>query len=217
MVDIWWYGQACFKVKGKAASLVFDPYDSEFTGFGPLKLEADIVCVSHDHKDHNNAGVVKKMEGNPFIISGPGEYEISGVNIIGLSSFHDDKEGGERGNNTIYRVSIDDVNIIHLGDLGQKKLTQEQVGELSTCDILMIPVGGVFTIGAAEAPDILAQIEPKIIIPMHYRLAGLKFNLDGVEKFLSTMGKEKVESVPKLSVSRERLPEETEIVLLQKQ
>lgn len=215
MVDIWWYGQACFKVKGKNATIAFDPYEAEI-GLAPVKINADIVCVSHAHRDHNNVAAVTGVEEGKraFVISAPGEYEISGVNIVGTGSFHDDKNGEERGKNTIYSLNIDDVNIVHLGDLGQKKLTQDQVEELSTCDVLMIPVGSVFTISAKDAPDIIAQIEPKIIIPMHYSLPGLKVNLDPVDKFLATMGKENLESQTKLSISRDRLPEEPEVVLL---
>jgi len=219
MVDIWWYGQSCFKVKGKNASVVIDPYNPDSTGLSPLKLEADIVCVTHDHGDHNNAAVVKGVRENqtPFIISGPGEYEISGVNIVAVDSFHGDKDGSERGKNTIYHLEIDEVNIVHLGDFGQKKLTQEQAETLSTCDVLLIPVGGTYTIGAKDAPDIIAQLEPKIIIPMHYKLEGSKLDLEGVDKFLSAMGKEKLEVISKLSVSLEKLPEEVEIVVLEKQ
>lgn len=220
MIDIWWYGQACFKIKGKNASLVFDPYDSAFTGLSPLKLTADIVLITHDHKDHNSllaVGASEEGVKSPFVIAGPGEYETSGVNIVGIGSFHDDKMGAERGKNTIYQVTIDDVNIVHLGDLGQRKLTQEQVEALSTCDILLIPVGSVYTISGRDAPDIVAQVEPKIIIPMHYKTAGLKFDLEPVEPFLVAMGKEKLAPAAKLSISRERLPQEPEVVLLQKQ
>lgn len=222
MIDVWFYGQACFKVKGKTTSVVFDPYDEEFTGLPKLKVDGDIVCVSHSHQDHNNIEVVKSTsdaeEGNfPFVISGPGEYEKMGVNIVGISSFHDDKQGAERGKNTIYNAKIDDVNFVHLGDFGQKKLTQDQVEQLSSCDVLMIPVGGVYTIEAKDAPDIIAQIEPRIIIPMHYKLPGLKFELAGVKDFLAAMGKESVEPLAKLSVSREKLPDEPEVVVLSAQ
>jgi len=219
MVDIWWYGQACFRVKGKSASLVFDPYDSGFTGLSPLKVESDIVCVSHDHKDHNNFEVVKSaQEGKtPFVISGPGEYEILGVNIVGIASFHDDKQGADRGENIIYSASIDDVNIVHLGDFGQKKLSQEQEEQLTSCDVLLIPVGGTYTIDGKEAPDIISQIDPKIVVPMHYKTEGLNFPLDGVEKFLSSMGKENSEAQAKISISKDRLPQELEIVVLEKQ
>lgn len=219
MADVWWHGQACLRIKGKNATVVFDPYDPDFVGLSTLKLFADIVCISHDHKDHNNISAVLGVEEGkaPFVISGPGEYEISGVNIVGISSFHDEKEGAERGRNTIYHVTIDEVNFVHLGDLGQKKLTQEQVEELSGCDVLFIPVGSVYTISGKDAGDVIAQIEPKIVIPMHYKINGLKFDLEPVGVFLSSMGRENVEPQSKLSVSRERLPEEPEIVLLQKQ
>lgn len=215
MVDVWWYGQACFRIKGKNASVVVDPYSSSFTGLPTLKVEANIICVTHDHEDHNNAESVKGVdEGKPFVISGPGEYEISGINIVGISSFHDDKEGAEKGKNTIYQITVDEVNFVHLGDLGQKKLTQEQV-EAIACDVLMIPVGGTYTIEAKDAPDIIAQLEPKIIVPMHYKVPNLKFDLAPVDDFLKAMGKEKAESLQKLSVSREKLPEEVEVAILE--
>lgn len=216
MVDIWYFGQSCFKVKGKNASLVFDPFNSEFTGLSLPKLEANIVCVTHDHKDHNNVQAVQGIdEAVPFVISGPGEYEILGVNIVGIASFHDDGQGASRGKNVIYQVTIDDINIVHLGDLGQKKLTQDQAEELS-CDILLIPVGGGYTIGSKDVPDIIAQLEPKIIIPMHYKIEGLKFDLEPLSKFLSAMGKEQTETQGKLAISKDRLPQEAEILVLAK-
>jgi len=219
MVDVWWYGQSCLRIKGKSTSLVVDPYDPTFTGLGNLKLEADIVVVTHDHGDHNNVSAVKvAAEGkNPFILNGPGEYEIAGVNIIGINSFHDDKNGAERGKNTIYSITVDEINFVHLGDLGQKQLTQAQIEALSSCDVLFIPVGGTYTISADDAPDIISALEPKIIVPIHYFVDGLKFKLDPVSKFLGAMGKEKLEPVPKLSISKERLPQEVEVVLLEKQ
>lgn len=219
MLDIYFHGQACVRVKGRDATIVFDPYDPNFVGLSPLKVTGDIVCVTHDHRDHNNFSAVSGTEEDkkPFVIAGPGEYEISGVTIVGVPSFHDDREGAERGKNTIYNVTVDEVNIVHLGDLGQKKLSQEQVEALSTCDVLFIPVGSVYTISGRDAPDIISQIEPKIIVPIHYKIDGLKFPLDEVGVFLKAMGKENIEPLQKLSVSRERLPEEPEIVLLQKQ
>ena len=218
MVDIWWYGQACFKVKGKNASVVFDPYDANFTGLKPLKLDANIVCVTDDHGDHNNVSAVKGAEEaeTAFVVSGPGEYEKTGVNVVGIQSFHDDSKGSERGKNTIYFVTIDEINIVHLGDLGQKNLRKDKIEELSPCDVLMIPVGGVYTINSKEAPDIISALEPKIVIPMHYKTAGLKFNLDAVDNFLKALGKEP-EPLSKLSVSREKLPEELEVVVLEMQ
>ncbi len=218
MVDIYWYGQACFKVKGKAASIVIDPFSGAFTGLREPKLDADIVCITHGHEDHNNSSLVGGTVADvvPFVIRGPGEYEIGGVNIVGEDSFHDDLEGSERGKNTIYQIIIDEVNIVHLGDLGQKQLDQTQTETLSGCDVLMIPVGGVYTINSKEAPSIIAQLEPKVIVPMHYKVEGLKFDLAPVEEFLKAMGKENIEKLPKLSVSADKLPDEPQIVLLEK-
>jgi len=153
----------------------------------------------------------------PFEISGPGEYEKNGVNIEGVGSFHDDSKGRERGKNTIYNITLDEINFVHLGDLGQKKLTQEQVEQLSNCDVLFIPVGGVFTIDGRDAPDIIAQLDPRIVVPIHYKTEGLKFPLAEVEPFLKNMGKESVEKQPKLAVAKDKLPEELEVVVLEKQ
>lgn len=219
MVDIYFYGQACIKIKGKSASVVFDPFDPNMVGLALPKLSSDIVCVTHGHKDHDNADAVSGVEEGvkPFVVRGPGEYEKLGVNIVGISSFHDDKEGEERGKNTIYNVTLDEVNFVHLGDLGQKKLTQDQVEELSNCDVLFIPVGGVYTIEGKDAPDIISQIEPKIIVPIHYKIEGSKIELEDVKVFLTALGKESLEPQPKLSVSADKLPEEPEVVLLAKQ
>lgn len=217
MVDIYWYGQACFKIKGKSASVIVDPYAGGFTGLREPKLDANIVCVTHAHEDHNNSALVKGSDDgkDAFVIQGPGEYEIGGVNIVGVDSFHDNSEGSERGKNTIYQIIVDDVNIVHLGDLGQKELSQAQVEALSGCDVLMIPVGGVFTITSKEAPNIIAQLEPKMIVPMHYKVPSLKFDLEPVDEFLKAMGKDNVEKLPKLSVSRDKLPDEPQVVILE--
>jgi len=219
MVDVYFHGQACIKIKGKNATVVIDPYDAQFTGLSPLKLAGDIVCVTHAHQDHNNVSAVAQTEEDkvPFEISGPGEYEKNGVNIEGVGSFHDDSKGRERGKNTIYNITLDEINFVHLGDLGQKKLTQEQVEQLSNCDVLFIPVGGVFTIDGRDAPDIIAQLDPRIVVPIHYKTEGLKFPLAEVEPFLKNMGKESVEKQPKLAVAKDKLPEELEVVVLEKQ
>lgn len=217
MVDIYWYGQSYFKIKGKSSTVVVDPYSTEFTGLKTAKIDANVVCVTHEHEDHNNSSSVSAIgEVPPFLISGVGEYEIGGVNVVGVASYHDDKKGEERGKNTIYQIVVDGVNIVHLGDLGQKELTQTQVEMLSGADVLLIPVGGTFTIDAKEAPAIIAQLDPKIIVPMHYKVDGLKFDLLPVDDFLKAMGKENVEKLPKLSVSADKLPEEPQVVLLEK-
>lgn len=213
-MDIIWYGQACFKLKGKNASVIIDPYDTEFTGLKiPKDFEADIALKTHDHKDHNNISSIS----GAIAFDGPGEYESKGIVITGISSFHDNSKGSERGINTIYNVIVDGLNIVHLGDLGQSSLTEGQIQEIDVTDILLIPVGGVYTIDAKTAVGIVSQLEPKIIIPMHYGgLPGLKFPLDPVENFLKEMGAEGVTPVPKLSAVKDKLPEEPTVILLNK-
>lgn len=210
-MDITWLGQACFRIKGKNATVVTDPYSDSFTGLKLPLTEADVVTVSHDHEDHNFTSAIK---GDPFVLKGPGEYEVKGVNIVGVDSFHDDKQGSERGRNTVFNLEVDGVRIAHLGDLGHT-LTNEQLEDLGDVDILLIPVGSVYTIDAALAAKISSSIEPKVIIPMHYKIEGLKAPLEGVEKFLKEMGKEDITPAPKLTITKEKLPEEPTIVLLE--
>lgn len=215
-MNITWKGQSCFQItsnqgKDGHVNIVIDPFDEE-TGLRVPKLEADLLLVTHQHKDHNN---VKAVSGNPFLIEGPGEYEIKEVFIQGIQSFHDSSQGKDRGSNTIYVIEAEDIRICHLGDLGQKELTSEQVEQIGDIDILMIPVGGTFTIELKEAAKIMSQIEPSIIIPMHYSLPKLKMKLDGLDKFLKTMGVKKLDPLPKLSIKKKDIsPEEAKIVVL---
>lgn len=215
-MQIFWKGHSCFQIlttisKGNQVKIVIDPYSEEI-GLKLLKMEADILLISHSHYDHNNK---KSILGNPFLIEGPGEYEVKGVYIEGISSWHDQKEGQERGENTIYTIEAEEIKICHLGDLGQKKLTEEQLEKIGNIDILMIPIGGVYTISAKEAISIMAQIEPKITIPMHYFLPKLKIKLDSVEKFLKPLGIKKLDPLPKLAIKKRDLtPEEAKIVIL---
>lgn len=217
-MDIYWYGQACFKLKGKNATVVIDPYDPDFTGLKlPKDLQADVVLSTHNHEDHNFVSAAIKPDGSkPMVFDRPGEYEVGGVVITGINSFHDNSNGSERGLNTVFHVLFDNLDIVHLGDLGQMRLTEEQVAQIGQTDILLIPVGGIFTIDPKAASDIVSQLEPKIIIPMHYKIEGLKFELEGVDGFLKEMGAEGVVPVPKLSISKEKLPEEPQVILLAK-
>lgn len=215
-MQIFWQGHSCFQIlanisKGNQVKIVIDPFSEEI-GLKLPKMEADILLISHSHSDHNNK---KAILGNPFLIEGPGEYEAKGVFIEGIHSWHDQKEGKERGENTIYKIEAEEIKICHLGDLGQKKLTDEQLERMGDVDILMIPVGGIYTISAKEAISIMAQIEPKITIPMHYSIPKLKIKLEDVEKFLKPLGIKKLEPLTKLSIKkRDLLPEEAKIILL---
>lgn len=198
-MDIYSLGHSSFKIKGKNATVVTDPYTE--------KSEADIVLVSHDHADHN---VIEKISGEPFVVKGPGEYEVKGVTIIGLSTYHDSKKGEERGRNVVYKFTVDGLNCCHLGDLGHK-LADSQVEDLGDVDILFVPVGGFYTIDAKIAAEVVAQIEPSIVIPMHYK----GDNLEPVDKFLKEMGAEGVEKVTKFATSKDKLPENTTVVVIE--
>lgn len=215
-MQIIWHGHSCFQIltarnKGEQTSILIDPFSEEI-GLRVPKLEADIVLISHDHYDHNN---VKAVAGSPFIIAGPGEYEIKNVFIQGIPSWHDEKPGRERGENTIYTIEAEDLKLSHLGDFGQKELTGEQLEKIGEIDILMIPVGGIYTISAKEAIKLMSQIEPKITIPMHYALPKLKIKLEGVDKFLKILGVKKIEPLNKLSIKKKDIsPEEAKIIVL---
>lgn len=215
-MDISPLGHASFRLRGKQASLVTDPYDSATIGLKfPKNIDADIVTISHDHPDHSNTGAVI---GTPFVVRGPGEYEIKGVSVIGVSTFHDAEEGKSRGKNTVYRIEMDGVRFAHLGDLGHQ-LNSQQLDVLDGIDVLFVPVGGFYTVDAKVAVAIVADIEPKIVIPMHYQRAGLtpalSDKLSPVSAFLKEIGKEGVAAAPKLSVSKEKLPAEMQVVVLE--
>ncbi len=202
-------GHASFKLRGKTVTVVTDPYDGkEMLVKFPKHIEADIVTISHDHHDHN---AVNLVGGSPFVVHGPGEYEIKDVAVIGVAGFHDETEGKDRGRNTMYRIELDGVKIGHLGDLGHT-LSSAQVDLLDGIDILFVPVGGVYTIGAEIAAQVISDIEPRIVIPMHY--ANSMSNLAPVEAFLKVMNKGEIVPVPKLTVSKDKLPAELQIVVL---
>jgi L-ascorbate metabolism protein UlaG (beta-lactamase superfamily) len=217
MAKINWAGQSCFQIsvsnsRDHSADIVIDPFDEE-TGLKVPNFSADILLVTHQHHDHNN---IKAVKADPFLIDGPGEYEVKEVFIKGIPAFHDDKEGKERGVNTIYTIEAEGLRFCHLGDLGQKQLTDEQLEKIGNVDILMIPVGGQFTISSQEAQRIVSQIEPRIVIPMHYEIPKLKEKLDDVGKFLKAMGKNSIEAQDKYVVKFSALPKDgVEVVVLQ--
>lgn len=210
---ITWQGHSCFKIQDKVGpegvTVVTDPFDKE-TGLKVPNFEADIVTVSHDHHDHNN---VSALRGNPFVIDCAGEYDFKGVLVEGIDSFHDDKHGEERGRNIIYRMEIDDISVAHLGDLGAP-LDNSQLEKLVGTDILLIPVGGKYTLDAKGAVEVISQIEPRMVIPMHYQTEGLNMELDSLDKFIKELGIEP-HYEEKLKISKKDLPQEDmELVIL---
>lgn len=208
---ITWLGHSCFRLQTGELIVVIDPFSKDI-GLTPPRFRADLVLVSHDHYDHSNAAA---LGGEPFLISGPGEYEVKEVFVHGVETFHDKTQGGERGLNTIYSVKIEDLVVVHLGDFGEGELRDETLEEIGEADILMLPVGGKYTIDAEEAAKVVKQIEPRLVIPMHYKIPGLKLELDSVEKFLQEMGV-KPALREKLVIKKKDLGEEekTEVVML---
>lgn len=208
-MEIIWLGHSCFRLRGKNVTIITDPYEDS-VGYKLGRVTADIVTISHDHYDHNNLAAVND---SPKVINGPGEYEIGGIFITGIQTWHDAEGGSKRGRNTAYVVEMDDLVLCHLGDLGHV-LTTEQAEAMSNVDVLMIPVGGTFTISAAQAAEVISLIEPRLVIPMHYQTEALKMEIDPLERFTRAMGLKEIPSQPKLSVTKSSLPDETQVAVL---
>ncbi len=208
-VDINWLGHSCFRLKGKQVTIITDPYSPDL-GYSLGKPVARIVTVSHQHPSHS---YVQGVGGDPKLVAGPGEYEIGGVLIIGIPTFHDAEGGRIKGKNAVYLIEMDGLTVCHLGDLGHV-LTAEQTEEIDDVDLLLLPIGGVSTINAAMAAEVIRQLEPKAVIPMHYKTPVLKRELDPVEKFFREMGIEQVSPEPKLSLTPSNLPASTQIFTL---
>ncbi len=209
-MEIDWFGHSCFRLRTRDITVVNDPYEKSI-GLSLPRPRADIVTISHNHQGHDNTEGVR---GNPKIINGPGEYEIGGAFVTGVRTFHDKRNGKDRGKNTAYVITLDGLNICHLGDLGHVP-TQTQAEDLGNVDILLVPVGGVSTINASEATEVIALFEPMVVIPMHYRVPDLAFKLDSVDKFVKEMGLKKAETIETYKVTKDTLPKETQVVLLE--
>ncbi|OGC54161.1 hypothetical protein A2797_00020 [candidate division WWE3 bacterium RIFCSPHIGHO2_01_FULL_48_15] len=206
-------GHSSFEIQAKEATIVTDPFDPSKVGLPYPKIRADLVLSSHDHFDHNHVSAISE---EPFVIDGPGEYEVKNVKVWGFQTFHDDKEGKERGTNTVYLFEAEGISLCHLGDLGHL-LDEKLEEEIGNPDILFVPVGGVYTVGPEEAAKVVAQLEPKYIIPMHYRIEGQSDefkDLQPVSTFLQEMGVEISEPHDILTVSKQSLPEIAEITVL---
>lgn len=210
---ITWQGHSCFKIQDKigpdGVTVICDPFNKD-VGLKPPNCEANIVTISHNHSDHNN---VSSLRGKPFVVDCAGEYDHQGVFIEGIDSYHDAKEGKERGKNIIFRLEVDDISVVHLGDQGGA-LNDDQIEKLAGTDILLIPVGGKYTLDAKMAVEVISQIEPRIVIPMHYKVEGLTLDIDPVDKFIKELGIEPMRE-EKLKISKKDLPQEDmELVIL---
>ncbi|MHC1601377.1 MAG: MBL fold metallo-hydrolase [Candidatus Nezhaarchaeales archaeon] len=209
-ITIVWHGHACFEIRN-SVTVVIDPHDGSL-GIKPPSAKADIVLISHRHFDHaNGLSYVKKND--TIVINQPGTYEVKGIKVTGIATYHDDSRGAKRGPNTVYAFEMEGIKFCHLGDLGHV-LTEDQVNALKPIDVLMVPVGGVFTIDAKQADEVVKLLSPRIVIPMHYKVPGLDLPIAGVEKFIA--GKTNVEKVPSnaYEITKEALPKELKIVVL---
>ncbi|MCL5090898.1 MAG: MBL fold metallo-hydrolase [Patescibacteria group bacterium] len=215
-MDITYLGLSAFRLKGKAVTLVTDPFSSAMVGFKFPKTEAEIVTLSHQHEDHS---FVSGIEGSPFVVSSPGEYEVKDVSLFGYPSTHNTASNNELGENIIYLIEMDGFRLCHLGDLGtipSTKVMEEIIG----VDVLMVPVGGVVTLDPEKAGEIISQIEPLIVLPMHYKTPGINEEVYGkmasIEDFLKEMGAETAEHLDKLSLNKDKLPQETKVIVLER-
>jgi L-ascorbate metabolism protein UlaG (beta-lactamase superfamily) len=212
-MELTWLGHSCFRLRGKDGTVITDP-PAPSTGYSIGRPTADIITISHDHPGHSYikavGGDVKK------VVSGPGEYEIQQILITGVQTWHDQERGKTHGRNTAYLITMDDIHICHLGDLGST-LDDRAQEALNGADVLLVPVGGGYALNAEKAAEVITQLEPRLIIPMHYATPAYKPNgaeLDPVEKFLREMGVEAAEPLPKLAITPASLPAEAQVVVL---
>lgn len=207
-MEINYFGRSCFKIGGKNLSILIDPFDPDSVGIKMQKVETDVLLVSHSHPDHSFTGNIK---GEYLLLDSPGEYEVKGVNINGILSFHDEAKGSERGRNTIFVIEIENLKLCHLGDLGAE-LDSGQLEAIDGVDVLFIPVGGKYTIDPKTAVKVISDIEPKIVIPMHYA-DGKDNDLAPLDKFLTEIGEE-AEVVDRLKISAKEIGDEMKVVVL---
>jgi L-ascorbate metabolism protein UlaG (beta-lactamase superfamily) len=208
-MEINWLGHSCFRLRSRDTTIVTDP-PAPASGYTLAGLTADIVTISHQHAGHN---AVETCKGNPRVIDAPGEYEVAGVLLDGVRTYHDGRHGEERGRNTAFVIEFEDLRICHLGDLGHIP-TAEQTEALSDVDILLAPIGGHSTIDAAGAAEVVSLLGPKLVIPMHYRTDQSTGELDTLEPFLRQMGLGDITPQARLTVTPSSLPAQTQVVVL---
>ena len=214
-MDISWLGHACFRLRGRDVAIITDPYDGDGWGYPPLATSADVVTVSNDHPHH--AGLTG-VAGQPRVLRGPGEYEIGGALIWGVRTSRPvSADGVSAPRNTAYVIQLEELTVCHLGDLATAPLSAEELTRIKDSDILLIPVGGRCTINATQAAEVIAQVEPKLIVPMHYATDETRghLELDGIERFCRELGATDAAPRGRLSVTAASLPSEPTVVLLE--
>jgi len=184
-----WHGHSCFEFFDSGKSVIIDPHDGKSIGIKPPISNADIVLISHDHFDHNAQRIIRKE--HSLIFAEKGKHIVKGIEFEGFLSFHDDSNGMVRGMNTIYKFTMDGISICHCGDIGDIP-SADVLNALKNLDIIFIPVGEVYTLSISKVKEFLSLIEPKIIVPMHYRVGGLTLPLKTVDEFLEGVPREKI-------------------------
>src|SRR4030043_1051422 len=215
-MKIKYYGHAAFLITpNQGSKIIIDPYEPGAFGgqlsYGKINDQADIVLTSHDHADHN---YTKDLPGRPQIIKGSGPKMVKEISIKGIATYHDPSKGNKRGTNTIFTLGVDHIQLCHLGDLGHL-LSDKELAEIGPVDILLIPVGGFFTIDPMEATRVADQIKPKIVIPMHFKTQKCGFPIAPVEDFLKGKTNTKRPKVSEASFDKAALPQQMEIVVLE--
>lgn len=210
-MNIYWYGQSFFKIESDKNVLAADPFDQSL-GLKTPRLAADVVILTDKNNEHNNAKAIKGPEGaETFLIDSPGEYEVNNIFVQGILIRPEgkEKEGEKKKDTVIYRIDLEGVSLAHLGNLSQI-LTEEQAEKFEGVDILMIPVGGGSALGAKQAAELIAQLEPRIVIPMQYDIPGLKLKnkIGGLDAFCKEIGVCPKEKTNKFKIAKKDLPQE---------
>lgn len=205
-----WLGHSCFLLtNARGINILTDPFD-ETLGYKMTKEKINIITISHEHYDHNNTMGIK---GKPVVLKGLVDRDTHKIIFKGIASYHDSIYGKIRGENTIFLIRTDDMVLCHLGDLGHL-LDQDQLKEINQVDILFIPVGGYFTINHLQAGQVIEQIKPKIVVPMHYKTDAIKWSIDPVSYFLEKKQNVKIVGNPFFEIDTSTLPKKTEIYVL---
>lgn len=208
MLKIRWHGHSCFEITNNQ-TIITDPHDGKSIGIPTPMVTADIILVSHEHYDHNSVKTVEKDTSK--IIQETRKRQIDDVFIKGFSSFHDESQGKKRGENRIFRFITDDIVFCHLGDLGHT-LDEKTVKKIGKIDVLFIPVGGTYTLNAEQAWRVIDQIQPTIVIPMHYKIEGLSLPIAGVDDFLNQTKTYKILKVGnEIDIEKSEIPKQPEL------
>ena len=208
-MEITWLGHSCFRLRSDEIAVVTDPFpDSIGLDIGePLALA---VTVSNQHENHS---YWQGVDGNPKVLRGPGEYELSGIYITGIMSLRGEGDPEDK-RNTIYLIELDNLRLCHLGDVSNV-LSTGQVEELTPVDILFVPAGGICTVEIPQALEMIQRLEPRIVIPMHYGLPSLRVDLGPLDMFLREMGLRDVQPQARLNITATTLPPEMRVVILE--